>query len=234
MARSTMSRWRSPMRAALLAIGATALIALAAAAEPAAKHGVDYYGYGAIPTAAEIAGWAIAARPDGQGLPPGKGSVDDGANVYAEQCAACHGTFGEGEGRFPKLAGGGNLTGDRPEPTVGTYWPYATTLFDYINRAMPFPTPHRLTPDQVYAMTAYVLNVNDIVPNDFIADAQSLPKVTMPNVNGFTWTDPRPDTADKECMAQRRDPASVKISSTAEGKGLTPREDGPLDEMEPK
>src|SRR5487761_1720636 len=219
-------------RTILIAGGALLLAGAGAATEKTPPAG--HYGYGRIPTGAEIAGWAIAARADGQGLPPGKGSVDDGANVYAEQCAACHGTFGEGEGRFPKLAGGGNLTGDRPEPTVGTYWPYATTLFDYINRAMPFPTPHTLTPDQVYAMTAYVLNVNDIVPNDFIADAQSLPQVTMPNVNGFTWTDPRPDTADKECMAQCRDPASVKISSTAEGKGLTPREDGPLDEMEPK
>ena len=106
------------------------------------------------PTQAEIAGWAIAVRPDGQGLPPGKGTVNQGADIYAEQCAACHGTFGEGEGRYPKLAGG-SLKGERPEPTVGTYWPYATTLFDYINRAMPFPAPHALSADHVYAITAY-------------------------------------------------------------------------------
>src|SRR3569833_818112 len=85
-----------------------------------------HYGFGRAPSQAEIAGWAIAVRPDGQGLPPGKGSVNEGAEVYVDQCAACHGTFGEGEGRYPKLAGG-SLKGERPEPTVGSYWPYATT-----------------------------------------------------------------------------------------------------------
>ena len=90
-------------------------------------------------TPAQIAGWDIDVRgEDGAGLPPGKGTVDRGADVYAEQCAACHGTFGEGEGRFPKLVGGvGSLRDERPEPTVGSYWPFAPTLWDYINRAMP-------------------------------------------------------------------------------------------------
>ena len=202
--------------------------ALAAEGRPA-----GYYGLGRAPTAAEIEGWAIAVRPDGQGLPAGKGSVDQGAEVYADQCAACHGTFGEGEGRYPKLAGG-TLKGERPEPTVGSYWPYATTLWDYINRAMPFPAPHSLTADQVYAMTAYILNLNNLVPNDFVADRNSLPKVKMPNHDAFTWKDPRPDTTSKACMTNCVDPAKVRIESTAEGKDLTPRMTGPLDDMQPK
>ena len=192
-----------------------------------------FYGFGRAPTPAEIEGWAIAVRPDGQGLPAGKGSVNEGAEVYADQCAACHGTFGEGEGRYPKLAGG-SLKGERPEPTVGSYWPYATTLWDYINRAMPFPAPHSLTADQVYAITAYILNLNNLVPNDFVADRNSLPKVKMPNHDAFIWKDPRPDTTSKACMTNCVDPAKVRIESTAEGKDLTPRTTGPLDDMQPK
>ncbi len=214
-----------------LATVAAGLAAGVSAQEP--QHAPGYYGYGTAPTPAQIAGWAIAARPDGQGLPPGQGNVDHGAEVYADQCAACHGTFGEGEGRYPKLTGG-SLEGDRPEPTVGTYWPYATTLFDYINRAMPFPSPHALSADDVYAITAYVLSVNNIVDANFVADRNSLPKVKMPNRGAFIWQDPRPDTADKDCMKNCRDPKTVRIESTAEGKDLTPRTTGPLDEMKAK
>lgn len=194
-----------------------------------------YYGYGMQATPEQIAGWDIDARPDGAGLPPGSGSVEKGAEIYAEQCAACHGTFGEGEGRYPKLAGGeGTLTHERPEPSVGSYWPFAVTVFDYINRAMPFQAPHTLSANDVYALTAYVLNINNIVANNFVADRDSLPKVKMPYHDKFTWQDPRPDTSAKECMKNCVDPESVRIESTAEGKGLTPRTTGPLDEMEPK
>jgi len=211
---------------------AAALVALSGAAFAAPP---GHYGYGTPATADEIAGWDIDARPDGVGLPPGSGSVNKGADVYAEQCTACHGTFGEGEGRYPKLAGGeGTLTKERPEPSVGSYWPFAVTLFDYINRAMPFPSPHTLSADDVYALTAYVLNINNIVGNNFVADRNSLPKVKMPNHDAFIWQDPRPDTSAKECMKNCADPKSIKIESTAEGKGLTPRTTGPLDEMEPK
>ncbi len=192
-----------------------------------------YYGFGVTPTNAEIEGWAIAARADGEGLPPGKGSVQEGVEIYVEQCAACHGTFGEGEGRYPKLVGG-ELSGERPEPTVGSYWPYAVTLFDYINRAMPFPSPHTLNADQVYAMTAYILNLNNIVDNNFVADRTSLPKVKMPRQDFFIWQDPRPDTSSNECMKNCIDPKTIKIESTAEGKNLTPRTTGPLDTMQPK
>jgi S-disulfanyl-L-cysteine oxidoreductase SoxD len=209
-----------------------ALIALASAASAAPT---GHYGYGTKASPDQIAGWNIDARPDGVGLPPGSGTVAKGADVFADQCAACHGTFGEGEGRYPKLAGGeGTLTKERPEPSVGSYWPFAVTLFDYINRAMPFQAPHSLPTNDVYALTAYVLNINNIVGNNFVADRNSLPKVKMPNHDHFIWQDPRPDTSAKECMKNCADPKSIKIESTAEGKGLTPRTTGPLDEMLPK
>src|SRR3954447_9431581 len=190
------------------------------AASPLFAAEPGHYGYGKPASATEIAGWDIDVRGnDGANLPPGKGSVVQGAEVYAEQCAVCHGTFGEGEGRFPKLVGGiGTLTHDRPELTVGSYWPFAPTLWDYINRAMPMQAPHTLSADDVYAVTAYILHLNDIVPGDFVADRNTLPKVKMPNRDSFVWTDPRPDTANAACMTACADPQHRTISSTAEGK----------------
>ncbi len=223
--------YSSRRRYLLLAAG---LLATGCNSARAADTG--YFGYGSVATAAQIAGWDIDARgEDGTGLPPGKGTVDRGAEVYAEQCAACHGTFGEGEGRFPKLVGGvGSLRDERPELTVGSYWPFAPTLWDYINRAMPMPAPHTLSADDVYALTAYILNLNDLVPNEFVADRNSLPKIKMRNRDNFIWTDPRPDTMAKPCMNACVDAADVRISSTAEGRDLTPRTTGPLDTMQPK
>jgi cytochrome c len=206
---------------------------LAAAAANAGEPG--RFGYGAVATPEQIAGWDIDVRADGVGLPEGKGTVEQGEGIYAQQCAACHGTFGEGEARYPKLIGGeGTLTSDRPEPTVGSYWPFAPTLWDYINRAMPFHAPRTLSITDVYALTAYVLNLNNIVPNDFVADRNSLPKVKMPNRDRFIWQDPRPDTAAEPCMKGCKDSAGVKIISSAEGKDLTPQTTGPLDDMQPK
>jgi mono/diheme cytochrome c family protein len=221
------SRERSLLLGGLIVAGA---VSLAGAAEP------GYYGYGTKATSTQIAGWDIDVRgEDGAGLPPGKGTVRAGAEIYAEECAACHGTFGEGEGRYPKLVGGkGTLGDDRPEPTVGSYWPFASTLWDYINRAMPMPAPHSLSADDVYALTAYILHLNDIVPGEFVADRNSLPKVKMPNRDSFIWTDPRPDTTAKPCMSGCADPSDIKIMSTAEGRNLTPRTTGPLDTMQPK
>ena len=218
----------------LSAVVGLAMILAAGNCARAAEPG--YFGYGTKATPEQIAGWDIDARGgDGAGLPAGNGTVHRGADVYAEQCAACHGTFGEGEGRFPKLVGGaGTLRHDRPELTVGSYWPFAPTLWDYINRAMPMPTPHTLSADDVYALTAYILNLNDIVPGEFVADRESLPKVKMPNRDSFTWTDPRPDTMARPCMNECADPAGIKIISTAEGKDLTPRTTGPLDTMQAK
>ncbi len=207
-------------------------VASGAPAVPTAQLPADHYGYGRAPTQAEIDGWAIAVRPDGQGLPPGKGSVSQGADLFVQHCAVCHGTFGEGVARYPKLAGGDKLSADRPQKTVGNYWPYATTVWDYVNRAMPFYLTHTLSADEVYALTAYILNLNNIVSGDFVANAQKLPQVAMPNRDGFIWKDPRPDTKDSECMSACRKPDEVKITSTAEGVGLTPSTTGPLDETQ--
>jgi len=202
---------------------------------PANAADPGFFGYGTKPTPEQIAGWDIDARADGSGLPDGKGTVAQGEEFYAQQCAACHGTFGEGEGRYPKLTGGeGTLTGDRPEPTVGSYWPFAPTLWDYINRAMPFQAPRSLSVTDVYALTAYVLNLNNIVPNDFVADRDSLPKVKMPNRDRFIWQAPHPDTVAATCMKDCKHPEDVKVISSAERKDLTPRTTGPLDEMRPQ
>lgn len=187
--------------------------------------------YGSPATPEQIAGWDIDVRPDGQGLPPGQGSVDEGSQIYQSRCASCHGTFGEGMGRYPKLSGGmGSLTDDRPEKTVGSYWPYATTLWDYIHRAMPFYAPQSLNDHQVYALVAYVLNLNNIVDADFVASQDSLAAVKMPNRDGFIRPDPRPDTPRERCMQGCKSESEAKITSSAEGKDLTPSTTGDLDE----
>jgi len=198
-------------RSAKFVSGAVVLTAALAALPAVAK--VGEYGIGQPATAEEIAGWDIDIRPDGMGLPPGSGSVEDGEMLYEEKCASCHGTFGEGVGRYPVLAGGeGTLTDERPDRTVGSYWPYASTLWDYIHRAMPFPQPQSLTDDEVYAITAYVLNLNDIVDDDFVLTQDSFASIEMPNKDGFYFDD-RPDTHNTECMENCKDPASVKIIS---------------------
>ena len=222
----SLAERRATLPAVLFAAG-TMAIGGASAGEP------GHYGYGKAATMQQVARWDIDVRADGTGLPPGSGTVSRGADVFAEQCAACHGTFGEGAGRYPMLAGGvGTLSQDRPQKTVGSFWPYATTLWDYINRAQPFPAPHSLSANDVYALTAYILNLNDVVDNNFVADRNSLPKVEMPNGGNFIWRDPRPDTHAQECMKDCADPKRIEIKSTAEGKGVTPRTTGPLDEMQ--
>lgn len=171
------------------------------------------YGIGSPATAEEIAGWNIDIRPDGKGLPPGSGSVEDGEMMYEEKCASCHGSFGEGVGRYPVLSGGeGTLTEERPEKTVGSFWPYASTLWDYIHRAMPFTQPQSMTDEEVYAITAYVLYLNDLVEDDFVLTADNLASIEMPNQEGF-FLDDRPDTNNSGCMENCKDPASVKITS---------------------
>ena len=171
------------------------------------------YGIGTAATEAEIAGWDIDIRPDGKGLPPGSGSVEDGEMMYEDKCASCHGSFGEGVGRYPVLSGGeGTLTEERPERTVGSYWPYASTLWDYIHRAMPFPQPQSLSDDEVYAITAYVLYLNDLVEDDFVLTPDNLASVEMPNKDGFFFDD-RPDTNNKGCMKKCKKPGSIKITS---------------------
>jgi len=227
---------RSLLLALSMMLGASSFTAAADPGHPGYDQKPGHFGYGLTATPEQIFGWDIDVRgDDGAGLPPGKGTVKRGAEVFADQCAGCHGTFGEGEGRFPKLVGGAaTLRDDRPELTVGSYWPFAPTLWDYINRAMPMQAPHTLSADDVYALTAYILNLNNLVPDEFVADRDSLPQLKMPNRDNFIWTDPRPDTAAKPCMNSCADPATVQIMSTAEGRDLTPRTTGPLDTMQPK
>ena len=149
-------------------------------------------GVGRPPTPEEIRELGSAIAPDGTGLPAGSGTVAAGRELFAAQCARCHGPNGEGD-VGPRLTGGrGTLRTPRPLKTVGSFWPYATTLWDYVNRAMPFDQPGRLTSSEVYAAVAYVLNLNGIVAADGVMDATTLPKVRMPNRDGFV-ADPRPD-----------------------------------------
>ena len=153
------------------------------------------YSIGRTPTAAELHALDISVAPDGTGLPAGRGTSRDGAALYQSLCAACHGPKGEGRGDFPALVGGrGSLGTSAPVLTVGSYWPYATTLWDYIHRAMPYLSPGVLTADQVYALTASILQMNDVISADAVLDETTLPRVQMPNRDGFI-ADPRPDVA---------------------------------------
>jgi len=123
--------------------------------------------------------------PSGAGLPPGSGNVRQGEAVYAAKCQSCHGAKGAGKPADPLVGGNGSLASDNPVRTVGSYWPYATTLFDYIRRAMPTTAPRSLSNDEVYAVSAYLLNLNGIVAADAVMSAQTLPQVRMPNRDGF-------------------------------------------------
>ena len=185
-----------------------------------------HYGVGDNASPEEIAGWDIDIRPDGVGLPAGGATAEDGEMLYEDQCASCHGSFGEGVGRYPVLAGGeGTLTEDRPEKTVGSFWPYASTLWDYIHRAMPFTAPQSLSDEEVYAITAYVLYLNDLVDYEFELTQDNLASIEMPNKDGFFFDD-RPDTANTLCMQNCKDPASIEITSEPE---LTVADDASTD-----
>jgi cytochrome c len=197
----------------------------AASAEPAAKR---QYGIGRVARPEEIAGWDIDVRPDGQGLPPGKGSVEDGEELYVARCAACHGEFGEGAGRFPHIAGGqGSLASHDPNKTVGSYFPYLSTLFDYTRHAMPFGDAQSLTHDELYAIVAYVLYLNDVVDDKFVLSRETWSTVKMPNEGGF-YDDDR-ETTEKAfwnpspCMQNCK--AEVKITGTARVLDVTPEDE---------
>lgn len=144
-------------------------------------------------TAEEIAGWNISIGPDGAGLPPGSGTPSVGAEIFAVQCAACHGPQGEGLLNDRLVGGQGSLATDSPVQTIGSYWPYATTIFDYVRRAMPYQTPHTLTDDEAYALTAHLLHLNGIIDATDVIDAQTLPAIEMPNRDGFDWVYPGPE-----------------------------------------
>ncbi len=176
----------SKSRETLALAAATLLLATPALA--------DGFGLGRDALAEEVAAWDIDVRPDGTGLPEGSGTAYDGEEVFAEQCAHCHGDFGEGIDRWPVLAGGRDtLTHDRPVKTIGSYWPYLSTVYDYVYRAMPFGYAQSLSHDDVYAITAYLLYMNDVIDDDeWVLSNETFDEVEMPNASSF-FTDPRPD-----------------------------------------
>lgn len=167
--------------------GHSAVMAQSKATAGVAGQPVKKLGIGREATAEEIAGWAIGIRPDGQGLPPGRGTVHEGEALYMERCAACHGEFGESAGRWPILAGGmGTLASHDPIKSIGSYWPYASTVIDYIRRAMPFGAAQSLTNDELYAITAYVLYLNDIIKDEnFELNDKNFTRIKLPNEPNF-------------------------------------------------
>ena len=164
---------------------ATAVVVLAACAAASAQT-PGYKNVGRTPTPQEIQAMDIAVGTDGKELPPGSGTAKTGAVLFAQKCAACHGESQEGSAQAPALVGGkGTLTSLRPKMTAGSYWPFATTIFDYIRRAMPRFQEGSLKTDEIYSLTAFILYRNDIIKEDDVIDAKTLPKIKMPNRDGF-------------------------------------------------
>jgi len=185
------------------------------------------FGLGREALPKEIAAWDIDVRPDGTGLPEGSGDVFTGEQVFIEQCAVCHGDFAEGVDRWPVLAGGeGTLTNDRPVKTIGSYWPYLSTVFDYVNRAMPFGYAQSLSADDVYAITAYLLYSNYIVDDDFVLSHENFTEVRMPNEENFFMDDRAdgeiPEFTAEPCMTDCKD--SVEITARAAILDVTPED----------
>jgi cytochrome c len=211
----------SRSRSLALALVAPLILPLGAAAE-------EQLALGRPAHPAEIAAWDIDVRPDGHGLPEGHGSVADGERIFLEQCAACHGEFGEGAGRWPPVAGGrGTLAGDNPEKTPGSYWPYASTIVDYVRRAMPFGNAQSLSGDDVYAITAFLLHMSDVVPADFVLSKESFASVRLPNETGFLDDDR--EVAERHfwnrapCMKECK--TEVRILGRARALDVTPEDE---------
>lgn len=225
-----MSRSASALRALTASLAALSLLTSVAVAQQqlAIKPGAKL-GLGRVALPEEIKAWDTDVRPDGAGLPDGKGTAKLGDAIFQERCSTCHGEFGEGVGRYPVLAGGlGSLKADRPDKTVGSYWSDATTLFDYIKRAMPYGNARSLTDDEIYAVAAYILSMNDVIKDEnFELNKNTLAKIKMPNAAGF-YEDDR-DTTEKHfwnkspCMSNCRDEPKVigraiSVDVTPEGK----------------
>jgi S-disulfanyl-L-cysteine oxidoreductase SoxD len=210
-----MSSWASQCTA--LAV-AGLLVHGAAAAEK--KLGL---GRPALPE--EIAAWDTDVQPDGRGLPPGRGTVKQGEEIYLARCASCHGEFGQGAGRWPALAGGqGSLKADRPNKTIGSFWPQLAPLYDYVRRTMPWDNARSLSADETYAVVAFLLNLNDIVGDDFELNDKNLTSIRMPNAAGF-FADDR-ETSERKfwnknpCMRDCR--GVPKITGRAGEANVTP------------
>jgi cytochrome c len=194
--------------------------------KPVAAHAKPL-GIGREAKPEEIAGWDIDVRPDGQGLPDGHGTVKAGEEIYMQQCAACHGEFGESAGRWPILMGGaGTLTSHDPVKSVGSYWPYASTLIDYIRRAMPFGAAQTLSNDDLYAVTAYVLYLNEVIKSeDFELNKNNFSSIKLSNEANFLDDDR--ESAEKEfwrkspCMSNCA-PGAAKVIGRARALDVTP------------
>jgi len=187
------------------------------------------FGLGRAALPEEIAAWDIDVSPDGTGLPAGSGDVLTGEEVFADKCAVCHGDFAEGVDNWPKLAGGWDtLADDDPLKTVGSYWPYLSTTWDYVNRSMPFGDAQSLEPDEVYAIVAYILYSNDLVDEDFVLSDETFGDFEMPNADGFI-VDDRMETeftqwVGEPCMQDCKD--EVKVTMRAMVLDVTPEEEG--------
>lgn len=185
------------------------------------------FGLGRVALPEEVAAWNIDVRPDGQGLPVGSGDVLTGEDIYIDNCAACHGDFGEAVGRWPVLAGGeGTMQNKDPVKTVGSYWPYLSTVYDYVGRAMPFGHAQSLDADQKYALTAYILYLNDLADEDFVLSNENFAEFEMPNVANFI-DDDRASTelplfSQEPCMENCKE--SVEITMHASVLDVTPEE----------
>jgi len=197
----------------LLAASALALILAAPAmAQP--------LGLGRTALPEEIAAWDVAVLPDGTGLRPGRGNVLDGEDLWVDHCAACHGDFAEGAGAWPPIAGGeGTLTRERPLKTVGSYWPYLSTVWDYVHRSMPFGQAQTLSVDDTYAIVAYILYSNGLVDDDFELSDENFLEVRLPNEGGF-YEDDRDTTevprfTHEPCMSDCREVPVVSFRATA-------------------
>ena len=185
----------------------------------------EKYGLGRQATDSEVAAWNIDVRPDGQGLPAGRGTVEEGEVIWSERCSYCHGHFGQGLDRWPVVAGGqDSLSSEDPVKTVGSYWPYLSTVFDYINRAMPFTDARSLEPDEVYALTAYILYINDVVEDEaFELSKANFADIKLPNENNFVDDDrlSSPVFAKSEpCMKDCK--PDVKVTGRARILDVTP------------
>jgi len=215
-------------RSGKFAFSALLLLALATPALAQKKDTPRNYGVGHTATPEQIAGWDIDVLPGGQGAPAGQGSVKAGEKIYLDKCAACHGEFGESAGRWPPLAQGkGTLASHDPVKTVGSYYPYLSSVFDYIRRAMPFGDAQSLSNDELYAVTAYVLNLNDVVDDKFVLSRATWGQVKMPNQGGF-FDDDRDKVEKvfwnaKPCMKDCRPP--VKVTGRARAIDVTPEDE---------
>ena len=204
---------------------AMAQTAPAATAAPATETAGMPRGLGRVALPEEISAWDVAVLPDGQGLRPGSGSVEDGEELFVNACGSCHGDFAEGIDSWPPLAGGqGTLKDQRPLKTVGSYWPYLSTVWDYVHRSMPFGGAQTLSTDEVYAITAYILYSNSLVDSDFVLTHENFTQIVLPNAEGF-YVDDRdqtevPQFTVEPCMTNCVE--TVSITKRAVDLGVTP------------